>query len=62
MIVDTGMNDMIRPALYEAYMEITEVDQSLNREASVYDVVGPICETPDFLGKARTYLSQKAIT
>ena len=53
-IVDTGMNDMIRPALYEAYMEITEVDQSLNREASVYDVVGPICETSDFLGKART--------
>ena len=52
-IVDTGMNDMIRPALYEAYMEITEVDQSLNREASVYDVVGPICETSDFLGKAR---------
>lgn len=53
-IVDTGMNDMIRPALYEAYMEITEVDQSLNRKASVYDVVGPICETSDFLGKART--------
>ena len=53
-IVDTGMNDMIRPALYEAYMEITEVDQSLNREASVYDVVGPICETSDFLGKGRT--------
>lgn len=53
-IVDTGMNDMIRPALYEAYMEITEVDQSLNREASVYDVVGPICETSDFLGKVRT--------
>ena len=53
-IVDTGMNDMIRPALYEAYMEITEVDQSLNREASVYDVVGPICETSDLLGKART--------
>lgn len=53
-IVDTGMNDMIRPALYEAYMEITEVEQSLNREASVYDVVGPICETSDFLGKART--------
>lgn len=53
-IVDTGMNDMIRPALYEAYMEITEVDQSLNRQTDVYDVVGPICETSDFLGKART--------
>lgn len=52
-IVDTGMNDMIRPALYEAYMQITEVDQSLSREKAVYDVVGPICETSDFLGKDR---------
>ncbi|WGE48506.1 diaminopimelate decarboxylase [Actinobacillus equuli] len=52
-IVDTGMNDMIRPALYEAYMQITEVDQSLVREKAVYDVVGPICETSDFLGKSR---------
>ncbi|WP_427833324.1 diaminopimelate decarboxylase [Actinobacillus pleuropneumoniae] len=52
-IVDTGMNDMIRPALYEAYMQTTEVDQSLSREKAVYDVVGPICETSDFLGKDR---------
>lgn len=52
-IVDTGMNDMIRPALYEAYMQIIEVNQSLAREKAVYDVVGPICETSDFLGKQR---------
>lgn len=52
-IVDTGMNDMIRPALYEAYMRIIEVDQSIGREKAVYDVVGPICETSDFLGKQR---------
>ena len=52
-IVDTGMNDMIRPALYEAYMEIIEVDKSRAREAATYDVVGPICETSDFLGKQR---------
>ena len=52
-IVDTGMNDMIRPALYEAYMQITEVNQSLDREKATYDVVGPICETSDFLGKGR---------
>lgn len=52
-IVDTGMNDMIRPALYEAYMRIIEVDQSVSREKAVYDVVGPICETSDFLGKQR---------
>ena len=52
-IVDTGMNDMIRPALYEAYMQITEVNQSLDRKKAIYDVVGPICETSDFLGKGR---------
>ena len=52
-IVDTGMNDMIRPALYEAYMQIIEVNQSLDREKAVYDVVGPLCETSDFLGKGR---------
>lgn len=52
-IVDTGMNDMIRPALYEAYMQITEVDKTLNRQTATYDVVGPICETSDFLGKQR---------
>lgn len=52
-IVDTGMNDMIRPALYQAYMQIIEVNQSLNREKAIYDVVGPICETSDFLGKQR---------
>lgn len=52
-IVDTGMNDMIRPALYEAYMQITEVDKPLDRQTDTYDVVGPICETSDFLGKQR---------
>lgn len=52
-IVDTGMNDMIRPALYEAYMQITEVDKTLDRQTDTYDVVGPICETSDFLGKQR---------
>ncbi len=52
-IVDAGMNDMIRPALYEAYMNIIEADRTLTRESQVYDVVGPICETSDFLGKQR---------
>lgn len=52
-IVDTGMNDMIRPALYQAYMQIIEVDRTLGRETAVYDGVGPICETSDFLGKQR---------
>ena len=52
-ITDTGMNDMIRPALYEAYMNIIEIDHTLGREKAIYDVVGPVCETSDFLGKQR---------
>ncbi|OOF84978.1 diaminopimelate decarboxylase [Rodentibacter ratti] len=52
-ITDTGMNDMIRPALYEAYMNIVEIDRTLDRQKAVYDVVGPVCETSDFLGKQR---------
>ena len=52
-ITDTGMNDMIRPALYEAYMNIIAIDRTLEREKAIYDVVGPVCETSDFLGKQR---------
>ena len=52
-ITDTGMNDMIRPALYEAYMNIIEINRTLEREKAIYDVVGPVCETSDFLGKQR---------
>ena len=52
-IVDTAMNDMIRPSLYSAWMKIEEADQTLNRPSALYDVVGPICETGDFLGKER---------
>ena len=52
-ITDTGMNDMIRPALYEAYMNIIEIDRTLGREKAIYDVVGPVCATSDFLGKQR---------
>ncbi|EWH08933.1 putative diaminopimelate decarboxylase [Catenovulum agarivorans DS-2] len=52
-IVDAAMNDLIRPSLYSAWQNIVPVDASLTREAAVYDVVGPICETGDFLGKDR---------
>lgn len=52
-IVDAAMNDLIRPSLYSAYQKIEEVDKSLERESSSYDVVGPVCETGDFLGKNR---------
>ena len=52
-IVDAAMNDLIRPSLYSAWMNIIPVDSGLQRESAVYDVVGPICETGDFLGKDR---------
>ncbi|GAA0374729.1 diaminopimelate decarboxylase [Bowmanella denitrificans] len=52
-LVDAAMNDLLRPALYSAWMNIVEVDRSLNRPKALYDVVGPVCETGDFLGKDR---------
>jgi len=52
-IVDAGMNDLIRPALYQAWQAILAVDTRPSRDAALYDVVGPVCETGDFLGKDR---------
>ena len=52
-IVDAGMNDLLRPALYQAWQEIVTVREQPDRPEAVYDVVGPVCETADFLGKAR---------
>ena len=52
LIVDGGMNDLIRPTLYEAYHDIVPV-KNPHRSKSKVDVVGPICETGDFLGKER---------
>ena len=51
-IVDAAMNDLMRPALYEAYHEIVAVDERPT-PSKRYDIVGPICETGDFLGFAR---------
>ena len=53
-IVDAAMNDLMRPALYSAWQEIVPVTEKSQGESPVYDVVGPICETGDFLGKDRT--------
>lgn len=55
-IVDAGMGDLIRPSLYDAYHEILPVVKRATRDArhtTVFDVVGPICESGDFLGKDR---------
>lgn len=52
-IVDAGMNDMIRPSLYQAWQRIEAVDTRTPRPSACYDVVGPVCESGDFLGKSR---------
>ncbi|GFM49895.1 diaminopimelate decarboxylase [Pseudomonas cichorii] len=51
-IVDAAMNDLIRPALYQAWMDVTAV-RPRDGAARTYDIVGPICETGDFLAKGR---------
>lgn len=51
-IVDAAMNDLMRPALYDAYHDIVAVKQ-VNSEAQVYEIVGPVCESGDFLGHDR---------
>lgn len=52
-VVDAAMNDLIRPALYEGYHPIIEVHPTTG-EPKLYDVVGPVCESGDWLGKARS--------
>lgn len=52
-IVDAAMNDLIRPALYDAWMNIINLDEDSESEVKNYDIVGPICETGDFIGKDR---------
>ncbi len=51
-IIDAAMNDLIRPALYQAWMDVSAVKPRAG-EGRAYDLVGPICETGDFLGKDR---------
>ena len=51
-VVDAAMNDLIRPALYSAWQEIVPVRQS-QADKLLYDIVGPVCESADFLGKER---------
>jgi len=52
-IIDAAMNDLIRPSLYQAWQEIVPLNKTPEEEAQLFDVVGPICETGDFLGKDR---------
>ena len=52
-VIDAAMNDLIRPSLYGAWQEIIRVDSASDAAEHVYDVVGAICESSDFLGKDR---------
>jgi diaminopimelate decarboxylase len=53
VITDAGMNDLIRPALYQAHHEILPVIQNPKAEPTVVDIVGPVCETGDFFARDR---------
>ena len=53
-VIDAPMNDLIRPALYAAWQAIVPVDARATGRTASYDIVGPVCETGDFLGKQRT--------
>lgn len=52
-VVDAAMNDLIRPTLYDAWMDIVPAVTRTDTETQPYDIVGPVCETGDFLGKGR---------
>ena len=54
LIVDAGMNDLIRPSLYDAYHDIKPLVEPSSPKHETYDVVGPICESGDFLAKDRS--------
>ncbi len=52
-IVDAAMNDLLRPSLYQAWQAIIPVEKRIDINSVAYDVVGPVCETGDYLGKDR---------
>ncbi len=59
-IVDAAMNDLLRPSLYQAHHDILPVRQVPNASEAVFDVVGPVCESGDFLAQGRTLPAVKA--
>lgn len=52
-VVDGAMNDLIRPALYDGWHRIVTVDETPTATPRAWDIVGPVCETADFLGQGR---------
>ena len=59
-IIDAAMNDLIRPSLYEAYHRIVKAEKCTEQSESIYDIVGPICESGDYLalGRMMPYLEK----
>lgn len=55
LVLNTGMHHLIRPSLYQAFHRILPLHQHLSRPEKIYDVVGPICESSDVLGKQRAF-------
>jgi diaminopimelate decarboxylase len=53
VILDAGMNDLVRPAMYDAHHDIIPVAQPRNSQNTVYDVVGPVCESADLFARNR---------
>jgi len=58
-ILDAAMNDLIRPALYQAVQAIVPVQSRVTTPTQIWDLVGPVCETGDFLGKQRALALQE---
>jgi len=52
-VVDAAMNDLIRPALYQAWHDVYPVLEDTGSPNCIWDIVGPVCESGDFLAKAR---------
>lgn len=60
LIIDAAMNDLIRPTLYDAFHEIKAVTEPADQTRVTYDIVGPVCETGDFMAKGRELPALKA--
>ncbi len=60
LILDAGMNDLMRPALYDAYHAIRPVKEAADEAVHTYDVVGPVCETGDTFAKQRDFPPMEA--
>lgn len=58
-VVDAAMNDLIRPALYDAWQEVVCVESDESGDSRTWDIVGPICETGDFLAKDRKLILEE---